>query len=131
MRKASASDFLIQLPGVGNFIFGRRTFKDHAAIRADFVRLTQGQEDDELASYAFLIAAMNHLCVAAPKGWEDLENAAMDDAMIDKAFELLGLLNAAEKSFRQGAIQGSEAPRQGAIEQPELLVSEEVQPAAE
>jgi hypothetical protein len=114
MREAKQTDFTVQLPGVGNFIFGRRTYRDHAAIRAEYLRLTEGFEfDDEMDAFSSLLAIMKHLCVSAPQGWEDLGSQVMDDEKTKQAIELLALVVDQESRFRQGAIEGSEAPRQG------------------
>jgi hypothetical protein len=130
-RKANPNDFVVEVDGVGQFRFGRRTFLDHTVIRADYVRLTGGDDADaELASYAALIAVVRHLCVSAPEGWDDLEHKLMTDQETDQAFELLRKVREQEDLFRQGAIEGSEAPGPGDGRNVSVLVPSEIQSPA-
>ena len=115
MRPAKDSDFFIELPGVGIFRFGRRTFLDRAKIRSEFLRITKelGDDDLELSSYAAAISVHKVLCVDAPAGWDDIESIELGDDTDAKIFELYQLLQDKELTFRSGAIDGSEAPRPG------------------
>lgn len=112
MREARDNDFFVELPGVGNFRFGRRTFGDRLAIRAEYLRYTKefGDDDPDLSLYAAMIATHSVLCVEAPAGWEDLAALDMTDPSFsdEKLFDLYERLRAKEDSFRKGAIKSDE-----------------------
>lgn len=112
MRTPSDNDFTVDVPGIGLFRYGRRTFGDRIAIRRTFLLLTKelsDSEDGALVSLASIVAVHSALCVEAPKGWEDL--AAID--LLDepdaerKVFQIYDALRATEDSFRQGASKNS------------------------
>ena len=119
-RPASDTDFFIDLAGVGRFRYGRKTFGDRIGIRAEFLRLTGGNEDDlDLSTMAGLVAAHKVLCVEAPEGWVDLEviDALEDEPGLDK--KLLGLYQLVvekEGSFRRVPISRVESEGPGAVE---------------
>lgn len=114
MREPRDTDFFIELPDVGTFRFGRRTFGDRLQIRSAFLSLTKdhGEDDPDLAFYAAMIATHSVLCVEAPSGWNDL--AALDMTAPgysdEKVYDLYERLRAKEGSFRQAGTEGSEAP---------------------
>lgn len=128
MRKAAATDFFIELPQVGTFRFGRRTYGDRLKIRAEYLRLTKDLadvNDAELATNAAIVAAHKVLCVEAPEGWADLESIDLitqPDAD-DKIFDLYFLLKNKEDSFRQAANPASQAPGEGSGPDVPVLVS--------
>lgn len=117
MRPSKDTDFFIDLPGVGVFRFGRRTYGDRLKIRAEYLRLVKefGDEDPDLSMYAAMISTHSVLCVEAPDGWSDLSEldlVAPGDTE-GKVFELYGLLKAKEDSFRKGESKSGEATGQG------------------
>lgn len=118
MRPAKDSDFFIELPGVGVFRYGRRTYGDQLAIRREILSLVKdlGDEDPDLSLYAATIATHRVLCVEAPEGWEDIAELDLTrpDTSLDKVFELFALLREKEERFRQGEPQGGEEAGQGA-----------------
>lgn len=116
MRPPKDSDFFLDLPGVGVFRFGRRTYGDRLKIRAEYLRLVKefGDDDSDLSMYAAMISTHAVLCVEAPDGWEslaELDLVAPGDAE-SKIFELYGLLKAKEDSFRKGESKSVEAAGQ-------------------
>lgn len=115
MRKPADSDFYLEVPDVGTFRFGRRTYGDRLKIRAEYLRVTrefEGVNDPELATHAAIVAAHRVLCVEAPAGWEDLEAIDLIDMpdAEDKIFALYFALKDKEDSFRGSASKGREAP---------------------
>jgi hypothetical protein len=118
MRQAKDTDFFIELPDVGVFRFGRRTYGDRLNIRAEYLRLVRefGDSDSALSIYASMIASHSVLCVEAPPGWENLTELDMTSPVDpeEKLFELYELLKAKEDSFRRGQDQNSKATGQGA-----------------
>lgn len=132
MRAPSATDFHVDLPGVGRFTYGRRTFGDRLAIRAEVVRLTQGQAglDPDLDAMAAIVARHKVLCVRAPAGWEDLEAVVTEDQdQFDaQLLELDEKLRGAEDSFRSGRAGRGEGAGARANDDAGLLASSPVQP---
>lgn len=117
MRQAKDTDFFIELPGVGVFRFGRRTYGDRLSIRTEYLRLVRefGDSDSALSIYASMIASHSVLCVEAPPGWSDLTQLDMTSPNDpeEKLFELYDLLKAKEDSFRKGHVKTSEEAGQG------------------
>lgn len=112
MREPKDSDFFVELPGVGVFRYGRRTYGDELRIRAEQLRLMRGLESDpDIELYALMVAVHRVLCVEAPEGWEDLIDLDLTKVDIDKAVELILLLRKKEDFFREDAAQESEAAR--------------------
>lgn len=118
MRPAKDSDFFIELPEVGAFRFGRRTYGDRLKIRAEYLRLVKefGDEDPDLSLYAAMISTHAVLCVEAPAGWEDLSELDLvaPGNTENQIFDLYGLLKAKEDSFRKGESKSGEAEGQAA-----------------
>lgn len=115
MRKPADTDFFLEVPDVGTFRFGRRTYGDRLKIRAEYLRLTRefdGVQDPELATHAAIVSAHKVLCVDAPAGWDDLEAIDLIDMpdAEDKIFALYFALKEKEDSFRRNAGKGGEAP---------------------
>ena len=112
MRTPSDSDFFVEVPDVGTFRFGRRTYGDRLKIRSEVLKLVRdvGESDPELATQAAIIAAHRVLCVESPAGWGDL--AAVDMVSVpdaeDRVYAIYLALKEKEDSFRGSTAQGSE-----------------------
>lgn len=122
MREPSDTDFFLEVPKLGTFRFGRRTYGDRLKIRSHFLRLTREfaeleEPDPDLATNAAIVAAHKVLCVDAPAGWEDLESIDLIDTpdAEDKIFALYFALKDKEDSFRGIKNKVGEAPRQEPI----------------
>lgn len=117
MREARDTDFFIELPDVGVFRFGRRTFGDRMRIRAEYLRLVRelGDDDEDLAFYAAIISVHSVLCVEAPEGWEDIAQLDLTGPgnVDEKIFALSQRLRAKEDSFRKGATKSGEGESEG------------------
>lgn len=131
-RQPSATDFTITVEGVGAFTFAKRTMRDELRIAAEFSRICEGVEtpNEFLQTVGSWISTLRVLTVAAPDGW-DLD--AMDPLDADtyaQLFQVHRALREKEGSFRRKgkASQGS-GPEVG--QEPAVLVSPEVQPAAD
>lgn len=113
MRDPKDNDFFVELPGVGVFRYGRRTYGDQLRIRAEQLKLARevGDEDPDLALYAGTIAVHRVLCVEAPAGWADLATVDLTATGVDQVFELMALLREKEDSFRAGPAQAGQAAR--------------------
>ncbi len=117
MRQPKDSDFFLDLPDVGVFRFGRRTYGDRLKIRAEYLRLVKefGDDDPDLSMYAAIISSHKVLCVEAPSGWEDLADLDLVGSgnAEQKIFELYTLLKDKEDSFRGGESKSIEAQGEG------------------
>lgn len=113
MRTPKDTDFFIELPDVGVFRFGRRTYGDRLKIRTEYLRMVKefGDEDPDLSIYAAMISSHKILCVEAPEGWEDLAELDLiaPGNVEGKIFDLYNRLKAKEDSFRFGTNEGGEA----------------------
>lgn len=120
MREQKETDFPVELPGVGRFMFARRTIGDALKIRAELIRLTDGQPeaDAELTGFANMIATIKVLCSSAPKGWRDVEKIDLltDEDGLSKLIDLYEKVREQEDSFRKGSNRASAQEGSGAGE---------------
>ena len=136
-RTAAPNDFALEVEGIGNFIFGRRTGRDRFRISAEFHRLTEGLElgDSELAVAAEAYATVKTLLVDGPAeitAMLDLDAPAPIDADADaKLLRVFFTLRQKELSFRPGSGEGSKASRKADGEDAGVLVSAQIQPDAD
>ena len=103
MRAAKDTDFFIELPDVGTFRFGKKTYKDRAKIRSLFLHYARdlGDDDRQLSIYSSVMAIYEVLCVECPKGWEDIGELEIDDDVVDKQIiDLFNKLSEQEGQFR-------------------------------
>ena len=132
MRAASATDFTIPLPEVGDFTFARRTMGDMLKIRALYVPMmnelsplpvsedssagiaevndaTIQADDWQLNLWVAFVAAYKVLIVAHPEDWtDDITDLDVNSVGVEKVTELAILLSAKESSFRLKKVgQGS------------------------
>ena len=126
MRQPKDTDYIIPLPDVGDFRFGRQTFADRAKIRADYISITKANTDPDLSAFALILAKHANLCVDAPGEWQDFSNMEVTQWKESKLFELYALLAEQESSFRFGAAQGGQAAGQGGSPNVPTVVQEEV-----
>jgi len=136
MRVPKDTDFSFDVEGVGSFVFGRRTFGDRIAIRREYARLTQNVDDIQLASLAVVASNLKVLMVSGPAGWnpdalETMDFLMDEEGAEDKLFAVYDALRATEDSFRKGSDKTGEGSGAGNVADDVVLVSEEVQPAAE
>lgn len=105
MRTPSATDFTINLPKFGDFVFARRTMGDMIKIRSDYLKLIGTNDGDyEMDLFCGFTAAYNTLIVSHPESWtSDLSALDVNAVGLDKVFELSNLLYAKESSFRRVA----------------------------
>jgi len=113
-REPSPTDFTVNVEGVGQWVFARRTMGDAIKIKQEVYRLggEAAQHDDELRGWVGVMAALTVLTVRCPPGWEDLEGIDMLDPE-DKSGKMLAVwekLKEVEDSFRKKpAVQGKAA----------------------
>lgn len=128
-----SAKFSVPVPGIGDFTFRRRSFRDGIKIQAEYEALTGGLDEpsDNLHLIASAWSAIKVLLVEAPASF-NLEALDPDD---DEAYARLVRVGAAlfekESSFRRPAAQAGAAARPAAGGDDGLRVSAPVQPAAD
>jgi len=73
------TDFLLPVPGVGEFRFNRRTYGSNIKISATAARIlgpagSEEEADPVMLMHAQLVGLYSALVSACPAGWEDLES---------------------------------------------------------
>ena len=132
-RTANATDFKVEVPKLGTFIFARRTIGDTFKIRGKYNQLTDGnysQNGDMNDLVALAYATIQTLLVSAPTGF-DLDNLdpLVDDEFELKLFDIFKALRLKESDFRPKSKANSEAAGQGNGEVLSAVVSREIQPS--
>lgn len=133
-RIAKPTDFLVEVPKVGRFTFGRRTMADEVAYQVEFARIIDGvQPTDWLKIIGSALADLRVMTVRAPDGWNLDELDPLDPETEAKLIAVHLAYRDKENSFRRpgrdaatGAGSGSEDVAGGRVP-----VSAPVQPAAE
>ena len=126
----------VNVPGVGDFTFRRRTLGDDITIMARYDRMLGGitQPSPLLDSLATAVATYGTLALSWPKGWEPEKIVEMDVLAEDRTADLLrvfGALSAREDEFRPPEKRRFQAPREGNGEHARSVVPPEIQPAAD
>lgn len=136
-RPAAKNDFVVEVEGLGTFVFGRRTGRDRFRIAADYHRLTEGLDvsDNDFGMAAEALATVKTLLVEGPAeimAMLDLDAPADPSPEADaKLLRVFFALRQKELSFRPRPGEGSEASREENSGNAGVLVSPQVQPAAE
>lgn len=142
MREKRESDYTIELPEVGSFIFGKRTQGDKLAIRRLYYSLAGPEPDpveDVARDYvvdflAYFYACYAVLVVSCPKGWEnamDLPGEGEEgDLYTKRIYELARLLRDKEESFRSSRQGDGPGGGQGTVNDDRVLGQEKAQPPA-
>lgn len=136
MREAAPNDFALDVEGIGNFIFGRRTGRDRFRIAAEFHRLTEGLQvgESEFGLAAESVATIRVLMVEGPddiKPLLDLDAPSTSEQDGDaKLLRVFFALRQKELSFRSGSREAVARDGKGAVGDAGILVSPEVQPVA-
>lgn len=121
MALANASDFNIDVPGIGKFRFNRKTYGAVIQIRAERLRVLRGggEDDPEMRGHATVVSHYKVLMVECPEGWEDLEtiDLAVSPEKEDHILRVWFALEEKLNSFRQPttADQASEGSSKAAL----------------
>lgn len=117
LRAPSTSDFHVDVEGIGNFVFARRTMRDELRIAAEFSRYTEGVKTptDFLETIGGWMATLKVLAVSVPHNWDPESLDPFDDDTHEKILKVYGALRAKEGSFRKAKQAASEAGRSGAV----------------
>lgn len=129
-RPAAATDFHVDVEGIGHFVFAKRKMSDEAALHVEYSKITQGVETPTawLQLLGGWMAALKVLTVSAPEGWDIDEMDPLDEDTYENLGRVHLALRTKELSFRKGKTEAGQAKREGAGEGDGVLVSEKVQP---
>lgn len=131
-REGAATDFVVDVEGVGSFTFGKRTMRDEIKVQVEYARLIEGVEPTEwLDVVCGCIALLRVMTVRAPDGWDIDSMDPLDEDTYARLMKVHAALTAKERSFRRSKGQGGAQPGQGTGEDNRVLVSPEVQPAGD
>lgn len=130
MRIPAPTDFSINVPDVGNFVFGKRKMRDDIDAHVEFARIIDGVTPTQwLNVVAGAVSDLKVLTVSAPRGWDLDEMELSDDEVYDRLLKVHTALRNRERSFRKGTGAVSEDGGAGAGADGRVPVPPEVQPA--
>lgn len=105
MRAASQSDFKVEVPGIGDFTFARRTIQDSYRIKGNYNALTNGNYDVDgniNDIYAFGFVTIQSLIVSQPAGFDIGKLDPLEDEDFnEKVFAIFKELRDREGTFRK------------------------------
>lgn len=117
MREPSETDFTLEVEGIGNLTFGRRTMRDRFRISAEVTRLTEGEgdEDSGFVMVAEAYATLRVLLVAGPKDFTRLldMDADADDGADEPVIKAYFALRNKEVESRKAATKSGEGEGEG------------------
>lgn len=110
---STVKSFDVEVPGVGTFIFRRRTLADQIWIESEAHRMTGGATMPALDNAAMTIATVQRLAAQKPPGFDLDEMDPLDPATQDTLRAIMEALRPAEdKFFGRGKAPG-EKPGDG------------------
>lgn len=129
MRAAAKGDFTVSVPGVGDFVFGRRNLGDHMKVNVEYARLTEGVFPTPwLDTMATSIATIKVLAVRVPEGFDVDALDPLDDKTETDLMNVLRAVREKEDSFRPGAKAADQGSGEAPVDQRGVLVPTTVQP---
>lgn len=124
--------FVVSAPDLGAFEVKRRTLAVQMAIHAELNRLTEGAPLPTLSDWFIdlcaLVAELRVLIVKAPDGWS-LDDVDPLDNGYDQLRQVHQAIREQESRFRAER-KGHQAPGAGPGQEPAMVVSGTVSPAA-
>lgn len=131
------NDFFLEVEGVGQFRFNRKTYGSQIKIDAAIVRIlgpNMQSEDATMNMHANMVGSYGALMVDCPPGWEKLEDINLDEYPEREGDILKVCLALREKlhSFRRPAAgnEASQGAGQGNAPDDRVLGAPQVQPNA-
>lgn len=132
-RPAAATDFHVDVEGIGHFVFAKRKMADEAALHVEYSKITQGIETPTawLQLMGGWMAALKVLTVSAPAGWDVDEMDPLDEETYEKLGSVHLALRNKELSFRKGKAETGQAKRETVVNGDGILVPETIQPGSD
>lgn len=134
-RQPTSTDFPVDVPSIGRFMFARKSKLDIYKIRGNYNHLTNGNYDGDgnfadVGAFAFI--SIEQLLVSAPVGFDlDEMDPILDEDFEEKILMVWKALRDKELSFRPKPKEIVEEARPGTGEQSRTVVSGEVQSVAD
>lgn len=124
--------FALNVEGIGQFEFARRTLRSEMRINAEFSRLTEGIENPAqwFSDLSWSIAILKVLTIKHPEGWDIDAMDPLDTQTYTRIFTVYGELRAKEESFRGKPGQAGEGGGSGDGRVSGTLVQEDVPPGS-
>lgn len=108
-RISKATDYTVDVDGVGTFTFGRRTMRDEVDVQREYAAILGGVVPTAwLEIVGNWIATLKVLTVRAPNGWDIDEMDPLDNETYEKMKRVYNALSEKELSFRRGNVPPSE-----------------------
>lgn len=134
-RTPRPTDFPVTVDGIGTFTFARIAMREQIAIGVETARLCEGLPlgslDPSFQNLIGWIAELKTLTVVAPDGWDIDGMDPFDQDSYAQIAKVWSALRDKQNSFRPGYGKGGQAAGEGAGGLGGVLVSPEVQPAAD
>lgn len=124
-RLPKKTDFIVDVPDEGRFIFARRSLADEIVIQREYARHAGGvQPTVWLATLAEYLSTLSVLTVEAPETWNIDEMDPLDDETYKRIGRVFAALREREDTFRRkpaknGEGSGPEAGRDGGLVVPQ------------
>lgn len=133
MRTPGRNDYDVQVEGIGQFKFARRSLGDELKVQVEYARITEGvmQPTPWLYSLGTWLSALRVLMVGAPDGWDMEAMDPLEDDTYDQIKKVYEAMRDKEDSFRRKPGKTGQAPSQGDGKDDRVLVPEKVQSPAE
>jgi hypothetical protein len=125
-----ATDFSLDVEGIGKFMFAKRTMRDECECQVEFARIIQGVEPTQwLNIVGGALADLRTLTVVQPQGF-DLETLdPLDAESYNRLVKVHNALRDKERSFRRGNGAPSEGSGAESVQHNRVPVPAEIQPA--
>lgn len=131
-RKISATDFHVEVDGVGRFRFARRTMRDEFHVGAEYSRLTEGVDTPTawLGQMASMVSNLKVLAVTVPADWDIDAMDPLDNESYSRIVKVYNALRVQEDTFRSGSGKRGKETGQETGKDAAILVPEEVSASA-
>lgn len=131
-RQRKKSDYIVDIPEEGRFIFARRSLADEMTIQREYARHAGGvQPTVWLSTLAEYLSTLSVLTVEAPDSWDIDEMDPLDDETYKRLGRVFAALRERENTFRRKPDPISEGQRPVAGGDGGSVVPQDVSVAAE
>lgn len=127
-RKILATDFYVEVEGIGRFRFARRSMRDEFQIGAEYSRLTEGVSTPTpwLEHMATMVSNLKVLAVTVPADWDIDRMDPLDEESYSRIIKVHKVLREQEDSFRGRIGKAGKETGQDPGEDTAVLVPEEI-----
>lgn len=118
--------YTIDVPGIGEFVFHRRSMRDQIRIEADQERLLGGESEgfsDGLRIISEAMATLVVLTDESPEGWSVEKADPLDPDTTQDLIKVWEAFRAEERRFRKETPDDGAGDRAGGVRSPEVPVA--------